>query len=63
MNYKLVNHEIGWYRCFKGSEDEAIKEIERLSQFHASRFILCDDRGKVIGRTYIPEPTYVFLRG
>ena len=63
MKYMLLNHDTGWFKSFEGSEDEAIKETERLSQFHGARFILCDEMGHQVGGTHIPEPVYVFLRG
>jgi hypothetical protein len=63
MKYMILDTNNGWFKAFEGSEDEAIKETERLSVFHDRRYSLHDDMGHLVGGTYIPEPIYVFLRG
>jgi hypothetical protein len=63
MKYMILNTSSGWFQLFEGSEGEAIKETERLSEFHDSKYSLHDDTGRLVGGTYIPEPVYVFLKG
>jgi hypothetical protein len=63
MKYMILDTNNGWFKAFEGSEDEAIKETERLSKFHDRRYSLHDDMGHLIGGTYIPEPVYVFFKG
>jgi hypothetical protein len=63
MKYMISNANTGWFKGFEGSEDEAIKETERISMFHGNRYSLHDEQGRLIGATYVPEPVYVFLKG
>jgi len=63
MIYTLICKEGGWFRKFEGSEDEVIKEAERLSAFHGSPFGVYETHtGRLVGGTYIPEPIYVFQK-
>lgn len=63
MTYTLRCREGGWSKTFEGSEEEAIKEAERLSDFHDSAFGIVElNTGRLVGYTYIPNPVYVFLK-
>ena len=63
MIYTLICKEGDWLRAFEGSEDEVIKEAERLSTFHGSIFGVYETHtGRLVGGTYIPDPIYVFMK-
>ena len=63
MTYTLQCRKNDWSIPFEGSENEAIKEAERLSDFHDSEFGIIElNTGRLVGYTYIPDPVYVFLK-
>ena len=45
---------------FKGTMQEAVVEINRLSEFHGASFELLNQYKITIGTTYLPEPSYIF---
>lgn len=61
--YKIKCKKWLQVRIIEDSEEIAIYEAERLSNFHGAPFEVIDEKGVKIGETYIPEPVYVFLKG
>jgi hypothetical protein len=62
MKYKIKCKKWLQVRIIEDSEEMAIYEAERLSNFHGASFEVIDEKGFKIGETYIPDPIYVFQK-
>jgi len=61
MKFRFICQAYIFNRNFNGTQDEAIAEVVRLSNFHGVAFTVLGEGGARLGQTLVPEPSFIFV--